>query len=181
MFNKLIGSLVGVGFLLSLTSGTVLAQKMEVEMPVSASEQTSSFRQIEQPLGTKIAVTLGGLGLVGVELWWFLMSKNRAATAKASQGVQEVEITVDGGYEPSHVVVEAGQPVQLNFLRRDRSSCLEKVILPDFGIAQDLTLDQVTTIELTPQKAGRYQFTCGMNMFRGVLEVRSPESSEQAS
>ena len=169
MFNKLIGSLVGVGFL--VTSGTVLAQK--VEMPVSDSEQTS-FRQIEQPLATKIAVTLGGLGLVGVELWWFLMS-NRAATAQANQGMQEVEITVDGGYEPSHVVVEAGQPVQLNFLRRDRSSCLETVILPDFGIAQDLILDQVTTVELTPQKPGRYQFHCGMNMFRGVLEVRSPE------
>ena len=88
MFNKkLIGSLVGVGFFLSLTSGTVLAQKkLEVEMPASDSEQTS-FRQIEQPLGTKIAVTLGGLGLVGVELWWFLMSKNRAATAKANQGM----------------------------------------------------------------------------------------------
>ena len=177
MFNKLIRSLVGVGFFLSLSSETILAQKLEVKMPASDSEQTS-FRQIEQPLGTKIAVTLGGLGLVGVELWWFLMSKNRAATAKASQGVQEVEITVDGGYEPSHVVVEAGEPVQINFLRRDRSSCLEKVILPDFGIAQDLTLDQVTTIELTPQKPGRYQFHCGMNMFRGVLEVRSPESSE---
>ena len=176
MFSKkLIGSLVGVGFFLSLTSGTVLAQKeLEVEMPASASEQTSEFQRLDQPLGTKIAVTLGGLGLIGLELWWFLMSKNRAATAKASQGIQEVEITVDGGYEPSHVVVEAGEPVQINFLRRDRSSCLEKVILPDFGIAQDLTLDQVTTIELMPEKPGRYQFHCGMNMFRGVLEVRSP-------
>ena len=143
----------------------------------SASEQTNQFRRIEQPLGTKIAVTLGGLGLVGLELWWFLLSKNKAATAKASQSVQEVEITVDGGYEPTHVVVEADQPVQLNFLRRDRSSCLEKVILPDFGIAQDLALDQVTTVEITPQKPGRYQFHCGMNMFRGVLEVRASESN----
>ena len=173
MFNKLIGSLVGVGFFLSLTS-SCFSPKLEVEMPASASEQTS-FRQIEQPLGTKIAVTLGGLGLVGVELWWFLMSKNRAATAQASQGVQSVTITVDGGYEPSHVVVEVGQPVQLNFLRRDRSSCLETVILPDFGIAQDLTLDQVTTVELRPRNRDAISFTAGMNMFRGVLEVRSPE------
>lgn len=174
MLNKLIGGLAGVGVLLSLTSGTAQAQ-MEVEMPASASEQTSQFRRLEQPLGTKIAVTLGGLGLIGLELWWFLISKNKAATAKASQGLQEVEITVDGGYEPSHVVVESGQPVQLNFLRRDRSSCLEKIILPDFGIAQDLTLDQVTKVEITPEKAGRYQFHCGMNMFRGVLEVRASE------
>lgn len=170
MFTKLIGSLVGIGFFLSLT-GTGLAQ-----MDMEPSDTQTEFRRIDQPLGTKIAVTLGGLGLIGLELWWFLLSKNRAATAKASQGVQEIDINVDGGYEPSHVVVEAGQPVQLNFLRRDRNSCLEKVIFPDFGIAQDLTLDQITSIELTPTKPGQYSFTCGMNMFRGVLEVRSPQA-----
>lgn len=163
---------MGVGLLLS--SGAVLAQEeLDIEMPASESEQTEQFQRLEQPLGTKIAVTLGGLGLIGLELWWFLLSKNKAATAQASQGVQEVEITVDGGYEPSHIVVEAGQPVQLNFLRRDRSSCLEKVVLADFGIAQDLALDQVTTVELTPKEPGRYQFACGMNMYRGILEVIS--------
>jgi plastocyanin domain-containing protein len=47
-------------------------------------------------------------------------------------------ITVDGGYEPSHIVVKAGQSVRLNFVRRDPSSCLEKVLFPDFHIAQNL-------------------------------------------
>jgi plastocyanin domain-containing protein len=48
---------------------------------------------------------------------------------------------------------------------------LETVLFPDLHIAQDLDLDRVTPIEFTPEKPGQYSFTCGMNMFRGVVEV----------
>ena len=34
-----------------------------------------SFQPIEQPLPVKIGVVLGGLTLVGAELWWFLGRK----------------------------------------------------------------------------------------------------------
>lgn len=30
------------------------------------------FSQIEQPLGLKVGVTLGGIALIGLELWWFM-------------------------------------------------------------------------------------------------------------
>jgi plastocyanin domain-containing protein len=84
---------------------------------------------------------------------------------------------VDGGYEPSQIVVQAGQPVRLNFHRKDASSCLEEVRFPDFRIAKELPLNQTTAIEFTPDKPGRYEFTCGMNMFRGVVEVQSGEQA----
>lgn len=32
---------------------------------------------IEQPLGRKVAVTLGGLALIGAEIWWFLGKHSR--------------------------------------------------------------------------------------------------------
>jgi plastocyanin domain-containing protein len=63
----------------------------------------------------------------------------------------------------------------LKFDRKDPSSCLEEVRFPDFRIAQVLPLNQVTAIEFTPDQPGRYEFTCGMNMFRGVVEVQSGE------
>ncbi|QYO68580.1 hypothetical protein JVX88_20020 [Leptolyngbya sp. 7M] len=47
-------------------------------------EQTGQFRRIEQPLGNKVAVTLGGLGLIGLELWWFLLSKPKSKKAVAA-------------------------------------------------------------------------------------------------
>ncbi len=70
--NKIVGSLAGLGFFLALTPNIVLAEQ-EVQMPTSAS-QTSQFQKIEQPLSLKLAVALGGLGLIGAELWWFKFS-----------------------------------------------------------------------------------------------------------
>jgi plastocyanin domain-containing protein len=173
MFSKkmLFGSLAGLGLFLSVASDVALAQ-----ISANSTESISQFHRIEQPLGLKLGITLGGIALISLELWWFLVSKSQARQAEAHQGIQELTITVDGGYEPSRVVVKAGQFVRLNFLRRDPSSCLEKVLLPDFHIAQDLDLNQVTSVEFTPEKPGQYTFTCGMNMFRGVVEVQGSGS-----
>ncbi|MEA5572666.1 hypothetical protein [Calothrix sp. UHCC 0171] len=38
----------------------------------------SEFQRIEQPLWGKVAVTTFGLGLIGVEIWWFLLSKSKS-------------------------------------------------------------------------------------------------------
>lgn len=172
--RKIFGSLTGLGFLLGVVSSA--AAQMPLQMPTSEPMQAGQFRRIEQPVGLKVGVTLGGLALIGLELWWFLLSKTPAQQAEAHQGVQELTINVDGGYEPSRVIVNAGQPVRLNFWRRDPSSCLEKVVLPDFQIAKDLLLNQITPVEFTPQKPGEYVFRCGMNMFRGVVEVQAATS-----
>lgn len=173
MFGKktILGSLALLGLLLGVTSGAALAQ-----MPAEHSTPTAQERRIEQPMGLKVGVTLGGIALIGLELWWFLFSKTKSGQAEAHEGIQELTITVDAGYKPSRVVVDAGQKVRLNFLRRDPSSCLEKVLMPDFHIAQELDLDRVTPVEFTPEKPGQYPFTCGMNMFRGVVEVQKPST-----
>jgi len=42
---------------------------------MESSKTIGEFQRIDQPISTKIAVTLGGLGLIGLELWWFLLSK----------------------------------------------------------------------------------------------------------
>lgn len=65
----------------------------------------------------------------------------------------------------------AGEPVKLNFYRQDASSCLEQVLLPDFDKALNLTLNQTTSVEIVPEEPRKYNFTCGMNMYRGVIIV----------
>ena len=69
------------------------------------------------------------------------------------------------------MTVKRGLPVRLKFMRRDPSSCLDKVLFPDFHIAQDLGLNVTTPVEFTPQTVGNYQFSCGMNMFHGAIKV----------
>ena len=157
--------------------GSLLSTALLFGIPPLAKAQiaepdTSEFRRIEQPLGLKAGMVAAGAGLIGLELWWFLLSKNKAQTAQVSEGVQSIDITVDGGYSPDQIVVQAGQPVRLNFLRKDPSSCLEQIILPDFNKAIDLPLNQEAAIEVVPPKAGNYTFHCGMNMFRGTLTAK---------
>ena len=73
MFSKkaIFGSLLGLGFLLGIATNAV------AEMPTPSLEQTNQFHRIEQPLELKLGVTLGGMALIGLELWWFLFRKSQ--------------------------------------------------------------------------------------------------------
>ncbi|HYW19277.1 MAG TPA: cupredoxin domain-containing protein [Nodularia sp. (in: cyanobacteria)] len=181
MLSKVIlGSIVSLGLVFSVASDKAVAQ-MNHQMPATERTHTTQFRRIEQPLWVKGAVTTVGLGLVGLEIWWFVLGKPKSQKAQAHDGIQEVGITVDGGYEPSRILVNAGQRVRLNFLRRDPSSCLEEIRLPDFHIAKNLPLNEITSIEFIPDKPGTYTFNCGMNMFRGVIEVQPTDTTTKAT
>ena len=50
--------------------------------PMETTGQESQFRHIEQPIELKLAVTLGGLVLIGLEVWWFLLSQTVSTTEK---------------------------------------------------------------------------------------------------
>jgi plastocyanin domain-containing protein len=67
------------------------------------------------------------------------------------------------------VKAKAGIPVRLVFDRRDTGGCSEEVVFPDFGVRRFLPAGEKTVVEITPPKAGRYEFTCGMSMLRGAL------------
>jgi plastocyanin domain-containing protein len=168
-------TLAGFGFLLGAISGAIAAEMPEMAPTSSMGQTEKEFERIEQPLENKAAITLGGLGFIGLELWWFLFSKPQTHRAKTQAGIQEISITVDGGYEPSQIIVQVGQPVRLKFDRRDPSSCLDEVRFPDFQIVRALPLNQVTAIEFTPSQPGTYNFACGMNMFRGTVKVEAAQ------
>ncbi|MDT5269613.1 MAG: hypothetical protein QOH49_1799 [Acidobacteriota bacterium] len=68
-------------------------------------------------------------------------------------------------------VAKAGRPLRLNFTRREASLCGEEVVLPEFGRRAHLPENTTVGIEITPPKAGEYEFTCGMNMYKGKLIV----------
>ena len=67
--TKIYITIAGLGFFLAITTNGVLAQKA-----ISA-EPTNQFQKIEQPLGLKLMVITGGLGLIGAELWWFMFKE----------------------------------------------------------------------------------------------------------
>ena len=118
----------------------------------------------------QILVTIAGLGAIVWIGWFFWFSEKkgvRAATAEG--GVQEVDITVKGGYTPNVIVVEAGKPVRLHFTRRESAACSEMVVFGDFNKSAKLPEGETVTLDILPEQAGEYDFSCQMGMIRGKL------------
>jgi plastocyanin domain-containing protein len=80
----------------------------------------------------QIAVTLAGVFLSLWLAWFFgLAPKGQARVSAGTGGLQEVAITVKGGYTPDMIVVKARQPLRMHFTRQESGSCSEKVLFPD--------------------------------------------------
>lgn len=114
----------------------------------------------------KLLVTLAGLASIGFVYWFFLMRRETAVAVSDA-----VDITVDGGYKPEVITVKRGKPVTLRFLRKDPSSCLDEVVLPDFKTRKELPLGTEVPVTIVPKTAGSFIYSCGMNMFHGTIIV----------
>ncbi|HBY97270.1 MAG TPA: copper-transporting ATPase [Chloroflexi bacterium] len=118
---------------------------------------------------TEILVTVGGLALAALILWYFFSEKAGVRLATSAEGVQEALVVVKGGYTPDVLVVKAGRPVRLNFNRQETSSCSEMVLFPDFNKSAQLPEGETVAVEFTPGQPGEYTFQCQMGMLRGKL------------
>jgi len=120
----------------------------------------------------QVFVTLGGIALSILIAWFFwLAPKGQTRVSAGTGGVQEVAITVKGGYTPDIIVVKAGQPLRLRFTRQESSTCSEMVLFPDFNKSAKLPEGEEVSVEFTPDKPGEYGFQCQMGMLRGKLIV----------
>ena len=121
----------------------------------------------------EIIVTLIGVGIIGWIVWYFwLWQGESVAAGVGAGGVQVVDVTVKGGYRPASIEAKAGRPLRLNFTRREATPCGEEVVLPDFGRRAHLPQGEAVSLEVTPTAPGEYEFTCGMNMYKGRIVVR---------
>lgn len=117
----------------------------------------------------KLLVIAGSIFGIGLTYWFFLMKKDDGAVVVKTHSV---DITVDGGYSPSVISLPKDKTTTINFIRRDPSSCLEEVVIPEFKIRKFLPLNKTTPIQVTPKKSGIFEISCGMNMFHGKIIVK---------
>ncbi|MEX2583111.1 MAG: cupredoxin domain-containing protein [Gemmatimonadota bacterium] len=121
---------------------------------------------------SEMFVLLGAAAAIVWVNWYFFFAGGGSAVAStASSGVQEILVQVQGGYDPARIRVKRGTRVRMVFDRQETSSCSEEVVFPDFGIRKFLPAFEKTAVEFTPEKAGTFDFMCGMSMLRGKLEV----------
>ena len=86
-------------------------------------------------------------------------------------GPQVATVVVDGGYQPQKVLARAGTPLRLVFDRHDEGACTDRVLVPALGIEATLAAHARTTVDLPSLDAGHYDFSCGMRMVHGEIDV----------
>lgn len=124
----------------------------------------------------EILVALAAASGIAWVNWYFFLSERKAGVAMTGAGgVQEATVQVKGGYEPAIVRARVGSPLRITFDRQETSPCSGEVVFPDFGLKRFLPAHDRTTVELVPEKAGEFGFTCGMGMLQGQLVVTEAE------
>jgi plastocyanin domain-containing protein len=120
----------------------------------------------------RIAVDVIGLGLIAFIVWFFWLVRAKGTRAATTTGgYQEQMVLVKGGYTPDVIVVEAGKPVRLNFIRQESASCTEMVLLPAFNKSATLPEGETVAVEFLPGERGEFEFSCQMGMIRGKVLV----------
>jgi Cu+-exporting ATPase len=127
----------------------------------------------------EIVVTATGVASIGL-LTLFFFGPRDAHRAEVRRGVQEVDITVKGGYVPNLIRVQQGVPLRLLFDRQENSDCTSRVVFPHFSLSKSLVAFGKTAVDLLPADAGEFEFACGMNMIHGTLVVEPATGNGQA-
>ena len=116
-----------------------------------------------------LALILAALAVVVASLTLTRTSAVRAR--RLADGTQEARVVVDRGYVPSRIDLEAGVPATVRFERREDDPCTEMLVSELWPNAHRLVAHGETAIRFTPQRPGRFVFTCGMGMYSGELVV----------
>ena len=93
------------------------------------------------------------------------------AKAKPKAGEFAIEVTPQG-FVPATVTIPAGQPAVLVFTRRTNETCATEAVFSGLNRKVDLPLNRPVRVALGPQKAGRIDYACAMDMVHGAVVVR---------
>lgn len=100
-------------------------------------------------------------------------NKNEAGLAPLINGQQILKMEASYyGYEPNYFKVKVGVPVRWEITDKGTSGCTNAIISKNlFKDPILLTPGKVSTKEFTPEKPGKYKFSCWMGMVSGIIEV----------
>lgn len=123
-----------------------------------------------------LLINLSGVLLMLAIVWWFWLYRP-ARAARPESGAIQIKVE-NGVYSPDRISVPINQPTRLRFLRKDPSACAATVIFDELDISADLPLEEVKELIITPTQSGTFNFSCQMQMYRGLLEVQDTQTEE---
>jgi RND family efflux transporter MFP subunit len=84
-----------------------------------------------------------------------------------SPAVITVKVT-EKGFEPERVMAPKAASVRVTFVRTTDATCAKEIAVPSQKITRGLPLGQPVTIAINTER-GEVAFSCGMNMFKGMI------------
>ena len=124
------------------------------------------------------SISSSALSLAGLSI----ASESSAGLALGSigpDGYQEINMTVDEyGWNPDSFNVVRGIPVKWNIYVEELTYCNKGLVMKEYGLRKDFSREgERVTLEFTPEKTGKFYFTCWMGMMTG--DIRVVESLDQ--
>ena len=112
------------------------------------------------------------ISLYGININPFIKNGQRNGMASSVEGgVQTINMrVVTSGYVPNYFTVKKGIPVKWKIQGENVFGCQAYFIVPKLGIQKTIELGE-NLIEFTPTETGFINFSCGMGMYRGRIEV----------
>ena len=93
--------------------------------------------------------------------------------AKPKTRIQKVTVALtEDGYQPTTFKLRRGIPAQITFIRKVSATCGTQVVFPEYDIKRALPLNEPVILEFTPNRSGKFTFSCGMGMLRVSLVVQ---------
>ena len=86
--------------------------------------------------------------------------------------VQKVNVTVAGGYNPAVVNLKKDVPAEITFTRTNAQGCLDVVHSKTMNFEKQLPLNIAQRVTVSTDKAGEFEFSCGMDMFSGKVVIQ---------
>ena len=116
--------------------------------------------------------TANFLSIYGVNLGFNQINKRDSSTnLKVENGKQIINMdVVSSGYVPNYFIVKKGIPIKWIVNGKNVFGCQGYFVVPSLGIQKALNEGE-NIFEFTPEESGFVNFSCGMGMYRGRIEV----------
>ncbi len=111
------------------------------------------------------------LSIYGINLGLNQVKKSDSANTKIESGKQIINMdVVSGGYIPNFFTIKKNVPVKWVINGKNVFGCQGYFVVPSLNVSKALNEGE-NIIEFTPKDAGFINFSCGMGMYRGRIEV----------
>ncbi|MFS0874057.1 cupredoxin domain-containing protein [Paenibacillus xylanilyticus] len=184
MMGAMLGSMLGFTYIMALFVDILFILIFCVVLQLTNSDSVKTNKPTSGGISVPFiaGIITVAFGTVSVGLLLFNQYQDNRTSVVSSQNKEQNSVQENAGYQvisvdvksngfsQENIVVKAGVPTKLNFIKQTGYTCIKSIESTDLGI--DVYLEKGDNfITLNDLKPGTYNFNCGMYMYYGTITV----------